>query len=173
MEDNSTFKVKSLKLKVATQNLELEKLLNKIIKKVGEDIEQMKFNTAISSLMILLNEMEKQEEISQDVFANFLLILAPFAPHIAEELWKEINKEESIFLQEWPKYDQNLLKDEKVNIVIQVNGKTRGVMEVEAEASQEQVIEIAKQDGKISQWINDKEIKKVVFVKDKLINFVT
>ncbi len=154
------------------KNPKLEKLLNKTIKKVSEDIEAMKFNTAISSLMILLNEMEKEKEISKEIFAKFLLLLSPFAPHITEELWENLGKKESIFLQDWPKYDKNLLKDEKVNIVVQINGKARGIVEVETDSDQEQVSEIIKQDGKINQWINGKEIKKVIFVKDKLINFV-
>ncbi|MDO8524478.1 MAG: leucine--tRNA ligase [bacterium] len=161
-------------------NSKLEKLLNKTIKKVGEDIEAMKFNTAISALMILLNEIEKEKEIPQNVFEKFLLLLAPFAPHIAEELYSGIKNQElgikregnSIFEEQWPKYDAALLKDEKVNIVVQINGKARGVVEVEAGADREQVSVIAKQDGKMSQWIKDKEIKKVIFVKDKLINFV-
>jgi len=174
------FKVQSAKCKVVVQNLNLEKLAHQTIKKVSEDIEAMKFNTAISALMILLNEMEKEKEISQDVFAKFLLILSPFAPHIGEELYSGTKNQESrikgegdsIFEQEWPKYDKNLVEDEKVNIVVQINGKTRGVMEVEAGSGQEQVLELAKLDLKISKWLEDKSIKKVIFIQNKILNIV-
>ena len=173
-------KMKNEKLKTKIKNEKLEKLLHKTIKKVGEDIEQMKFNTAISSLMILLNEMEKQKEIPKDIFAKFLLLLAPFAPHIAEELYDGIKNQESgikgegksIFEEEWPRYDATLLKDEKVSIVVQINGKARGVVEVEIEASQERVLEIAKQDEKIGKWITGKEIKKIIFIQNKILNIV-
>ncbi len=162
------------------KNLKLEKLLNKTIKKVSEDIEAMKFNTAISALMILLNEMEKEKEISKEIFANFLLLLAPFAPHIAEELYNRIRNQESgikeggesIFEQEWPKYDKVLLKDEKINIVVQINGKARGVVEVETGASEQEVLKIIKADLKISKWLEGENIKKIIFVKNKLANVV-
>ncbi|MDD5738557.1 MAG: class I tRNA ligase family protein [Candidatus Pacebacteria bacterium] len=161
-----------------SSNLELEKAVNKIIKKVGEDIEQMKFNTAISSLMILLNEMEGEEEISGDIFERFLLLLAPFAPHIAEELYEGFKiqdsrfKNGSIFEQEWPKYDTALLKEEKVNIVVQISGKARGVVEVETGASEQEVLDIVKADSKINKWIEGQNIKKVIFIQNKLINLV-
>jgi len=162
------------------KNPKLEKLLNKTIKKVGEDIEQMKFNTAISALMILLNEMEKEQEISKEFFEKFLLILSPFVPHIAEELYSGIRNQESgikvegksIFEQEWPKHNDDLLKDEKAKVVVQVNGKARGVVEIEVGTVQEGVLEIIKEDEKINQWIKGKKIKKVVFIQDKILNIV-
>jgi len=164
------------KIQIKSQNL--EKLLNKTIKKVSEDIEAMKFNTAISALMILLNEMETEKEISQDIFEKFLLILFPFAPHIAEELYEEFKikdlrfKNGPIFEKQWPKYDEILLKEEKINIVVQINGKARGVVEVEAGDNQEQVLEIARQDEKISKWVENQSIKKIIFVEGKIINLV-
>ena len=162
------------------KNPKLEKLLNKTIKKVGEDIEQMKFNTAISALMILLNEMEKEQEVSKEFFEKFLLILSPFVPHIAEELYSGIRNQESgikvegksIFEQEWPKHNDDLLKDEKAKVVVQVNGKARGVVEIEVGTVQEGVLEIIKEDEKINQWIKGKKIKKVVFIQDKILNIV-
>ena len=165
-------KIKNEKGKTTIKNEKIDKLLHKTIKKVSEDIEAMKFNTAISALMILLNEMEKEQEISKEFFEKFLLIISPFVPHIAEELWSNIGNKESIFLQGWPKYNDDLLKDEKVKLVVQVNGKARGVVEVDAEASEQEVLELVKTDLKLSKWLEKKNIKKVVFVKDKLINFV-
>ncbi len=162
------FKVQSAKCKVN----ELEKLLHKTIKKASEDIEAMKFNTAVSALMILVNEMEKEKEIPKDIFEKFLLILSPFAPYIAEELWGEGEKKESIFLQEWPKYDENLIQEKVAKIIVQINGKVRGMVEIERDAVEQDVLKLAKSDQKTSKWLSEKEIKKVVFVPNKLINFV-
>ncbi|PIU15742.1 leucine--tRNA ligase [bacterium (Candidatus Gribaldobacteria) CG08_land_8_20_14_0_20_39_15] len=159
----------------------LEKLLHRTIKKISEDIEAMKFNTAISALMILVNEMEKEEEITADIFEKFLLILAPFAPHLAEELYNGIKnqesrikqgEEQSIFLQKWPGYDKSLIQDEKINLIVQINGKVRGALEVERDVEQDEILELVKKDQKISKWLENKQIKKVVFIKNKLINFV-
>jgi len=153
-------------------NPKLEKLLHKTIKKVGEDIEAMKFNTAISALMILVNALEQEEEISGGIFQKFLLILAPFAPHLAEEMWQGLGNKGSIFLQNWPQYDKKLVQDEKVNLIVQVNGRVRGSIEIDRGIEQNQAEEIARGDAKINNWLKDKQIKKVIFVKNKLINFV-
>ncbi len=154
-------------------NSKLEKLLNKTIKKVSEDIEAMKFNTAISTLMILLNEMEKEKEIPQNIFENFLLILSPFAPHITEELYSGIKGEgDSIFEEQWPKYDEALLKDEKVNIVVQINGKARGVVEIETDSNEQEILDLVKADLKINKWLEAQNIKKAIFIQNKLINLV-
>ena len=150
----------------------MEKLLHKTIKKVSEDIEAMKFNTAISALMILVNEMEKEKEIAGDIMEKFLLILAPFAPHLAEELWQGLGHSESIFLEKWPKYDINLINDEKINLIIQINGKARGGLEVVRDMAEQEAVGLVKKDQKISKWLANKEIKKTIFVKNKLINFV-
>ncbi|MCL5010862.1 MAG: leucine--tRNA ligase [Patescibacteria group bacterium] len=166
------FKVQSSKFKAAVQSLKLEKLLHKTIKKVGEDIEQMKFNTAVSALMILNNEMEKEKEIPLEVFRQFLLVLAPFAPHLAEELWSKLGRKESVFLQEWPEYDKSLMEEETVKIVVQINGKARGSVEAAKDISEAQAVELAKNSDRINKWLLGREIKKAVFVKGKLVNFV-
>jgi len=165
-------KVQSAKCKVVVESLKLEKLLHKTIKKVGEDIEAMKFNTAISALMILANGMEKEEEIAINIFEKFLLILAPFAPHLAEELWQGLGRGESVFLEKWPDYDINLINDEEINLIVQINGKARGSLEIERGAEQDNVLETAKKEPRINKWLLDKEIKNIIFIKDKLINFV-
>ncbi len=151
---------------------EVERLLHKTIKKVTEDIEALKFNTAISAMMILVNRLEKEKEITKNVWEKFLLILSPFAPHLAEELWEQLGHKESIFKQKWPPYNPELIKDETINLVIQVNGKVRDTVEVAADISEEEAKKLALEREKIKKWIGGKEIIKVIFVKGKLVNIV-
>ncbi|HCP08200.1 MAG TPA: leucine--tRNA ligase, partial [Candidatus Moranbacteria bacterium] len=157
--------------------------LHKTIKKVTEDIENFRFNTAISSMMIFINELEKEKEISMIHYSSFLILLSPFAPHIAEELWssfaeatedKEKRKkyQQSIFLQSWPKYDPELIKDETIKLVVQVNGKVRDTIEVLAGISEDEAKKLAILSEKAGKFIEGKEIKKIIFVPGKLINIV-
>jgi leucyl-tRNA synthetase len=156
---------------VASQK-RLEPLLHKTIKKVTEDIQNFKFNTAISSMMILLNAMEKEKEISKDHYADFLILLSPFAPHITEELWREIGNKESIFNQSWPKYNEELIKDEQIELVVQINGKVRDRISVESGISEEEAKETALASEKIKKWLDGKQPKKIIFVKGKLVSIV-
>ncbi|MFH0739825.1 MAG: leucine--tRNA ligase [bacterium] len=156
---------------------ELKVSLELRIKKVSEDIEQMKFNTAISCLMGFIGLWWTQKDLQEGFLSKkdlerFLIIVSPFAPHIAEELWHRLGNNDSIFLEQWSKPEEEWLFEDRVKIVVQINGKARGVVEVEAEASQGQALEIAKQDEKINKWLKGQTIKKVVFVQNKLINFV-
>lgn len=112
------------------KNNNLEKLINKTIKKVGEDIETMSFHTAVSALMIFINEVQKEEKIPQSVWERFLIILSPFAPYITEELWSQLGHKRSIHLEQWPKVNKEFLEESTVEIVIQVNGKKRAIMKV-------------------------------------------
>jgi leucyl-tRNA synthetase len=148
------------------------RILHQTIKKVTEDIENFKFNTAISQLMICANELEKEEKIEKEIFENFLKLLAPFAPHICEEIWQFLGHKKSIFLASWPKWDEKLAKEEMITLIIQVNGKVRDKIEVEADISEERAKELAISSQKIKKWIEGKEIKRVVFVPRKLINIV-
>jgi len=165
---NASDKVK----KVKTKNKELEKLLHLTIKKVEEDIENFRFNTAISSLMVLLNKMEKEKEIDIKHFSAFLILLSPFAPHLSEELWQKLGNKKSIFFYKWPKYNSLYIKEEKTTFIIQVNGKVRDKIEVEYNISEEEAKKIALSQDKIKKWIDNKDIKKIIFVPNKLINFV-
>jgi leucyl-tRNA synthetase len=158
------------KLQSKIQNL--ERLIHKTIKKVTEDIENLRYNTAISSLMILANEMSKQSTINNQQLAILLKLLAPFAPHITEELWHQLGNQDSIHNQSWPKYDPKLVKEEIVTLVIQINGKIRDKIEVKADISEEKAKELAISREKIRKWIEGKEIKKIIFVPGKLINIV-
>jgi leucyl-tRNA synthetase len=160
------------------EDKEIEKLIHKTIKKVTEDIENFRFNTAVSALMILVNELQNKNYGIWHL-KTLLLLLAPFAPHISEELWQKhfvktsnFRLQNSILRQPWPKYDPKLIKEEMITLVIQVNGKVRDKIEVEADISEEKAKELALSCEKIKKWIEGKEIKKVIFVPGKLINIV-
>ena len=163
---------KTVDKKQRTENRELERLIHKTIKKVTEDIESFRFNTAISALMILTNELEKENQLSVISYQLLLKLLAPMAPHLSEELWQKLGNKKSIFLEKWPKYDSKLIKEEIVTLVIQVNGKVRDKIEVEAGISKEEAKKLALSREKVQKWIEGKEIKKVIFVPGKLINIV-
>jgi len=151
----------------------LESLINKTIKKVSEDIEAMKFNTAISSLMILVNAFfEKPEEITKENIKNLMLILSPFAPHLAEELWSELKLKGLCSQQAWPKYSEKFIKEEKVLLIVQINGKVRDKIEIAAGMSQKEIEEIALHAPKVKNLIGANQIKKIIFVPNKLINIV-
>jgi leucyl-tRNA synthetase len=147
-------------------------LTNKTIKKVSEDIENFKFNTAISQLMIFLHEIENVNKISLEIYQTFLKLLAPFAPHICEELWQKIGNKKSIFLEKWPKYDEKKIKEEKIIFLIQVNGKLRDKIFIEKNLSEEEIKDIVLKNEKIKKYITGKEIKKIIFIPQKLINIV-
>lgn len=147
-------------------------LLHKTIKKVTADIENFSFNTAISQLMILVNAMEKEEKISVADYRLFITLLAPFAPHLAEELWEQSGHKESIFLQRWPEHNSELAKDEEMEIVVQVNGKVRERLMVAADVTEDEIKETALESEKVKVFTEGKEIKKIIFVPGKLINIV-
>ncbi|MDD3487250.1 MAG: class I tRNA ligase family protein [Candidatus Moranbacteria bacterium] len=169
-------RVWKLKSKISEQrpvNNELESLFNKTIKKVTEDIENLHFNTAISSLMILLNELEKQEQIYIIHYTLYIILLSPFAPHVAEEIWSELGHGKSIFLEKWPKYDPKLVQETEATLIIQVNGKVRDEMKIAIEAGEREAKGLALQSEKIQKYIPDEaEIRKIIFVPGRLINFV-
>jgi len=142
-------------------------LINQTIKKVSQDIEELKFNTAISSLMVLANKIDK--EISKETYSTLLILLFPFASHISEELWQRAGFKGMCSEQEWPKYKS--IKEKKTNLIVQVNGKVRDKIEIDSGLSQKKAEKIAKTD-KIKKHIKGKKIKKIIFVKDKIINFV-
>lgn len=157
---------------VSKGNEELDYLVHQTLKKVGEDISTFSFNTAISSLMILVNELEKKESISRSHFEILLKILAPFAPHLTEELWSDLGQKKSIHLSSWPSPDKNKLVKSELKIVIQINGKARGVMNISVNLSEEQIINLAQENEVAKRWLEGREIKKVLYVKERLVNFV-
>ncbi len=152
---------------------EVLKKIHQLIKKVSEDLEAMKFNTAIAGFMEFLNFVqERKKEFGKEAIKIFLILLSPFAPHISEELWQKIGNKNSIFKQKWPKYAPPLIKEERFTFVIQINGKVRDKVEVEKDISEEKAKEIALSREKIQKWIKGKKIEKIIFIPRRLINFV-
>lgn len=151
---------------------EIESLVHKTIKKVAEDIEDLKFNTAISQLMILANAMEKHDEISKKHFELFTILLCPFAPHITEEIWENLGRNKSIHITAWPAYEPKLIKEKEIELVVQVNGKIRDKIKVPADISETDAKQIALGSEKIQKWLEGKEPRKVIFVKGKLVSIV-
>jgi leucyl-tRNA synthetase len=151
---------------------EAETNLHKTIQKVTDDITSMRFNTAISTLMIALNEFEKSPAISREQYEMFLKIIAPFAPHMSEEVWTSLGNKKSIHLSVWPVSDKSKTVESVVKIGVQVSGRVRGVIEVEIEAIESRVVEIAKANPEINKWIEDKKIVKIIYVPGKILNLV-
>ncbi len=165
-------------IKFAAKNQ--EQALHRTIKKVNGDIDQLHFNTGVSELMSLLNRFEswsgnsdfKGELLPSEFFEKFLLMLAPYAPHLAEELWQTVLKNKtSIHLAEWPKYDEKLLAEEKIKLVIQVNGRVRDTLEVSKGLSEEEAKRLAIASENVKKYLGG-EIKKVVYVIDRIMNLV-
>ncbi|MBP9711535.1 MAG: leucine--tRNA ligase [Candidatus Pacebacteria bacterium] len=155
-----------------TSAISVEKILHKAIKKVGEDIETFSFNTSISTMMILLNEMEKQEEIAQKDFEIFLKILAPFAPHITEELWSLMGNKSLLVNESWPKFDPKKIVDQEMKIMIQVNGKVRADILVSADDGEDIIKESALANENVIKYLGGSVPKKIIYVKNRLINIV-
>ncbi len=151
----------------------LEKQMNKTIKKVTEDIDDMKFNTAISALMILLNDMEKEKTISKKEYRTILLLLNPFAPHITEELNAEFNLGNLICESTWPIYDESKIVDEEKEIAVQVNGKVRATINVSINDSEEAVKEKALNEENVKKHTDNYEIVKIIVIQGKIVNIVT
>jgi leucyl-tRNA synthetase len=160
------------KIGASKQNIEIKESLHKTIKKVSQDIDKLKLNTAISCLMMFVNKMEKEEKISLKYYSTFLTLLSPFAPHVSEEIWNKLGYKKSIFLKKWPKYNPKLIKENISTLIVQVNGKVRGKINIETTLSVEQAKKIALGHLNIKKWLFQKKIKRVIFVKGKLINFV-
>jgi len=152
-------------------NRDILTLINRLVKEVGEDIDALKYNTAVAKMMKFLNTVENEEVSLEDV-KKFVLILAPFAPYLSEELWQELGGKFSVHQQSWPDYDEKLIEQEKVVLVIQVNGKVRGKIEINNNIDKPEATRLALDLEKIQKWIQSKTIKKVVFIKNKLINIV-
>jgi len=157
---------------------ELERIKNRTIKKVTEDIENLKFNTAIASLMEYLKALEKYQVFGKKYLEVFVLLLAPFAPHFCEALWqnffaKKSKKFQSVFSQKWPSYDSHLVEKDSFTLIIQVNGRVRDRIEVGKGLSQSEAQKIAFNSPKIQKWLQNKKIIKTFYIQNKIINFLT
>ena len=151
---------------------EEKKLLHRTIKKVGEDLEAIRLNTAISEMMIFVNQFSKSKTKPLEIVKDFILLLSPFAPHLAEELWQKVGEKESLAYHAWPTYDKKYLIQENYILPVQINGKMRFQLEVQQGENQESLLKKIKQEDKLEKYLKGKEIKKVIFVPNKIMNLV-
>lgn len=152
--------------------LQLERLMHKTIQKVGEDLEQMHPNTAVSAMMIFVNEATRVGFLPDNMKAPFARLLAPFAPHVAEEVWEALGQKTSIALAPWPQYDPEMTLDKEVEIPVQINGKMRGTIMARAGASENEARQVAEDAEHIQKYLEGFEIAKVIFKTDRMLNFV-
>ena len=150
----------------------LERVYHQTVKKVTEDYEALRFNTAISQLMVFINEAYKAPVLPKAYMEGFVKLLSPVCPHIAEELWEKLGHSNTIAYEAWPAYDEAKLVEDEVEIVIQVNGKVRTKLHVPADATKEQLEQLAMEDEKIKEQIEGKTVRKVIAVPGKLVNIV-
>jgi leucyl-tRNA synthetase len=148
------------------------RLLHQTIKKVGDDIETFGFNTAISQMMIFVNHLSKQEIRPKAVVEKFILVLSPFAPHIAEELWERLGHTSTLAYQPWPEYDRQLIKEKEIELVVQVNGKIKDRIIISADAEEEQIKQKALACAKVQKALGRKQPKKIIVIKSRLVNIV-
>ena len=151
---------------------EIETLLHQTIKKLTIEIDEFKFNTSISQLMILVNKLSEVDQISKQTFEALIIMLAPFAPHLAEEFWEKLGNEFSLFTKwSWPKFDEKKLVSSIITLPIQINGKMRGTLQVSPSLSQDEILNLIKQDEKLANYLTG-EIKKCILVPGKIINII-
>lgn len=154
------------------KNESYQVLLHKTIKAVDEDIENVKFNTAIAKLMTLVNELGKAKYIYKEDFETLLKLVNPFAPHLTEELWEKIGHSEDMVFAPWPKYDESKLVESSIEMVVSINGKVRDKITVNIDSSKDDIIKLAKSRDKIKVLIEGKEIRKIIVVPKKIVNIV-
>ena len=139
---------------------------------MSQDTGTLAFNTAIAQMMICVNEMFKEEKLNRNIFQPFILLLSPYAPHIAEELWEKLGHAPSVSLEPWPVWDEDLVADTEVTVVIQINGKVRSKVQLAAGTSKEEMEKAAKSASRIKELLKDKTVIKIIVVPDKLVNIV-
>ncbi len=160
---DAEYKVKSAKY---------ESILHKSIKKISDDIDTCHFNTAISQLMILTNIFLDAEFITNDDYKIYICLLAPFTPHIAEQIWHDLGHETSVHHESWPEYDPDLLIEDQVIIGVQVNGRIRGQISIALSANESEAVDLAKQDPNIAKYLEIGEPKKIIYIPGKILNIV-
>ena len=157
---------------VNEETTKLDKVYNETIKKVTEDFDNMHFNTAISQMMVFVNEAYKVDEISIEYAKGLVKVLSPIAPHIAEELWEKLGETDTIAYTEWPTFDESKLVEDEVEILVQVLGKPKARIMMDSTLSKDEVEKIALNDEKVKEAIEGKTIRKVIVVPGKLVNIV-
>lgn len=155
-----------------TEESSTEKLLHKTIKGITHDLDTYKFNVPISKLMIFTNHVYKAKKVTKETARTFALLLSPYAPHLAEELWAFLGADKTLSYETWPTFDPELAKDDLITMAVQINGKTRATLEVSEDISKEEFIELAKKHPKLTKYFADGDIVKEIFVPKKISNFV-
>ena len=151
---------------------EVLKTTHKTIKKITEDLEAFKFNTPISQLMILTNLCVKKKKVSKETAEVFSLLLSPYAPHAAEEIYALLGNSKSLAHSEWPLFKEELTKDDQITMAVQVNGKTRATIEVDAGIGKDEFLSLAKKDERIQKYLKDGKIVKEIYVPGRICNLV-
>ncbi|MFL5328008.1 MAG: leucine--tRNA ligase [Gemmataceae bacterium] len=169
-------RIEKLHTNAAVQDIEPDRetlrLLHVTIQRVTDDLDGLRFNTAIAAMMEFTNHLTKSQSRSKAVLKTFVLLLSPFAPHIAEELWQALGGTESLAYEPWPQYDVSLLRSDMIEVPVQVNGKLRGRLTISADADEKAIEAAALADEKVQSHIAGKQIKKIIIAKGKLVNFV-
>ena len=146
--------------------------LNMMIKKISDNLDQMQFNTCVSEFMIFTNHIQKLDSINIDTIRSFIIIMNPFMPHLAQELWELIGETNELTYQAWPDYDKDLAISDEIVIPIQINGKRRSEILISANESESEVISKAKSDDKIASYLKNTTIIKEIYIKGKILNIV-
>lgn len=158
---------------IVDKNENLDRVYHQTVKKVTNDYENLRFNTAISQMMVFINECYKDTNVPYDYLIGFLKLLNPIAPHLTEELYSQVfNKDHTIAYEAWPTYDESKTHESIVTIVVQINGRIRDKIEVEKDASQEDVMQIVKRQDKLKPYLDNSPIKKIIYVPNKILNIV-
>ncbi|MCM3759568.1 leucine--tRNA ligase [Alkalihalobacillus oceani] len=156
----------------AEGSVDFLRVYHQSVKKITDDMTELRFNVAISQMMVFINEGYKQEVLPKALMEGFVKLLSPIAPHLAEELWEKLGHSNTVSYEAWPEYDETQLVENEVEIVVQINGKVRTKLTIPAEANREQMEEIARQDEKVQAAIEGKTIRKLIAVPGKLVNIV-
>lgn len=163
--------------KSSEENRQLKAIEHRTIKKVTDDINRLSFNTAIASLMEYVNELYKLKldgfsDAWQQPIENLVQLLSPFSPHLSAELWQQLGHEDQLDFVSWPKWDENMLVVDTIQLPVQINGKLRGALDISPTASEEEVIALIKNDEKIAPYLKDKELRKIIYVPKRIVNLV-
>ncbi|HEX7604569.1 MAG TPA: class I tRNA ligase family protein, partial [Polyangiaceae bacterium] len=156
----------------AAYELETKRVVHKTIKKVTEDIENLRFNTAISAMMILIKHLGALPAVPREAAKTMALLVSPFAPHLGEEMWHRLGAKNTVAYEAWPTFDAELVKDDVVEMGVQVNGKLRGTVQLPVGAAEDVARAEAMKDPKIAANVEGKTLKKVIYVPGKILNFI-
>lgn len=162
----------SEKISDEAQNVALEKVYHQTVKKVTEDFENLHFNTAISQMMVFINEGYKAEQLPKHYIEGFVKLLSPVAPHVTEEMWNRLGHQDTISYQPWPTYDESKLVEDEIEIVLQIMGKVRAKINVARDISKDELEKIALENETMQEWLEGKTVRKVIVVPGKLVNVV-